>query len=145
MDLSGLGLLLLLTYCTYTIALPKDYHSLENMPLGKFAEILENIRNFKLKEDLNHVQPLQPPSEKRVNENSHYGLFLPLDNAINVRNIPKDFPDDTENVEKRQGDWDFDYGLGGGRWGKRGDTFYGTSKIRFGRNVDHVDPFNPDD
>ncbi|KAL3854476.1 hypothetical protein ACJMK2_013742 [Sinanodonta woodiana] len=42
-------------------------------------------------------------------------------------------------VEKRQGAWDFDYGLGGGRFGKRGSAEYSLGGGRFGRDVDHVD------
>jgi len=46
-------------------------------------------------------------------------------------------------VAKRQGAWSYDYGLGGGRFGKRGSSIYGDYGVgggRFGRDVDHVDP-----
>lgn len=42
-------------------------------------------------------------------------------------------------MEKRQGSWDYDYGLGGGRFGKRnGFMDYSLGGGRFGRDVDHV-------
>lgn len=49
---------------------------------------------------------------------------------------------DLSGVEKRQA-WEMDYGWGGGRFGKRGDSqkrydAYGIAG-RFGRDVDHVD------
>ncbi|KAH9498151.1 hypothetical protein Btru_008396 [Bulinus truncatus] len=40
---------------------------------------------------------------------------------------------------KRQGEWSYDYGLGGGRFGKRNYGDYGIGGGRFGRDVDHVD------
>ncbi|KAL8593288.1 hypothetical protein ACOMHN_009941 [Nucella lapillus] len=40
---------------------------------------------------------------------------------------------------KRQGTWSYDYGLGGGRFGKRYYGDYGIGGGRFGRDVDHVD------
>ncbi|KAK3775702.1 hypothetical protein RRG08_050537 [Elysia crispata] len=40
---------------------------------------------------------------------------------------------------KRQGAWSYDYGLGGGRFGKRNFDDYGMGGGRWGRDVDHVD------
>ncbi|GFR99754.1 betsin [Elysia marginata] len=40
---------------------------------------------------------------------------------------------------KRQGAWSYDYGLGGGRFGKRSYGDYGIGGGRYGRDVDHVD------
>lgn len=48
--------------------------------------------------------------------------------------------DDESIVNKRQGSWSLDYGLGGGRFGKRGYADYGLGGGRYGRDVDHVDP-----
>lgn len=42
-------------------------------------------------------------------------------------------------LNKRQGAWSYDYGLGGGRFGKRTYGDYGIGGGRFGRDVDHVD------
>ncbi|KAL4217134.1 hypothetical protein ACF0H5_023588 [Mactra antiquata] len=44
------------------------------------------------------------------------------------------------DVSKRQGSWDYDYGLGGGRFGKRAGYWadYSLGGGRFGRDVDHV-------
>nr|KAG5713541.1 hypothetical protein BaRGS_024589 [Batillaria attramentaria] len=42
-------------------------------------------------------------------------------------------------LNKRQGAWSYDYGLGGGRFGKRNYGDYGIGGGRFGRDVDHVD------
>lgn len=42
-------------------------------------------------------------------------------------------------LNKRQGAWSYDYGLGGGRFGKRYYGDYGIGGGRFGRDVDHVD------
>lgn len=50
--------------------------------------------------------------------------------------------DGGEGLAKRQGGWDYDYGLGGGRFGKRTPGDYGIGGGRFGRDVsdvDHVD------
>lgn len=46
---------------------------------------------------------------------------------------------------KRQGAWSYDYGLGGGRFGKRSYGDYGIGGGRFGRDVDHVDTNDADD
>nr|BBD49874.1 cholecystokinin/sulfakinin 2 [Ambigolimax valentianus] len=43
------------------------------------------------------------------------------------------------SVMKREGGWSYDYGLGGGRFGKRNYGDYGIGGGRFGRDVDHVD------
>ncbi|CAE1298268.1 unnamed protein product [Acanthosepion pharaonis] len=48
-----------------------------------------------------------------------------------------------DDASKRRGAWYYDYGLGGGRFGKRKDygytDDYGIGGGRFGRDVDHVD------
>ena len=44
-----------------------------------------------------------------------------------------------QDFYKRQGAWSYDYGLGGGRFGKRNYGDYGIGGGRFGRSVDHVD------
>nr|AQS80495.1 CCK-1 precursor [Charonia tritonis] len=46
---------------------------------------------------------------------------------------------------KRQGFWSYDYGLGGGRFGKRYYGDYGIGGGRFGRDVDHVDVADSND
>ncbi|CAG5118117.1 unnamed protein product [Candidula unifasciata] len=48
-------------------------------------------------------------------------------------------------VHKRQGAWSYDYGLGGGRFGKRHYGDYGIGGGRFGRDVDHVDLLDGND
>ena len=57
-----------------------------------------------------------------------------------------------QELAKRQGSaYAMDYGLGGGRWGKRSDSahkrfdLYGLPGGRFGRDVDHVDPENDEE
>lgn len=47
--------------------------------------------------------------------------------------------------DKRQGAWSYDYGLGGGRFGKRYYGDYGIGGGRFGRDVDHVDLMDTND
>lgn len=42
------------------------------------------------------------------------------------------------DVNKRQGSWDYDYGLGGGRFGKRAFGDYSLGGGRFGRDVNHM-------
>ena len=145
MELVNLGFLLTVTYCTHTSALPVTYPRLENMPIGKFAEIIENIRNIDSKQDFQPSRTLDKSYQRQDDEKSHYGLFLSLGDSIQLNDITNDNPEDIPNVEKRQGDWDFDYGLGGGRWGKRSYSSYGLSKYRIGRDVDHVDPYDPED
>ncbi|BFZ21690.1 hypothetical protein BsWGS_24729 [Bradybaena similaris] len=49
------------------------------------------------------------------------------------------------SVHKRQGAWSYDYGLGGGRFGKRHYGDYGIGGGRFGRDVDHVDLLDGND
>lgn len=44
-----------------------------------------------------------------------------------------------DDASKRRGAWYYDYGLGGGRFGKRYYDDYGLGGGRFGRDVDHVD------
>lgn len=53
---------------------------------------------------------------------------------------------DSFDVSKRQGSWDYDYGLGGGRFGKRARGFgdYVLGGGRFGRDVDHVTDMDND-
>lgn len=60
----------------------------------------------------------------------------PGDNSKSKRN----WNIEMKSAEKRQG-WDFDYGLGGGRFGKRGLHYrdYPLGGGRFGRDLDHID------
>nr|BBD49873.1 cholecystokinin/sulfakinin-1 [Ambigolimax valentianus] len=51
----------------------------------------------------------------------------------------------TGALNKRQGAWSYDYGLGGGRFGKRNYGDYGIGGGRFGRDVDHVDLSDPNE
>lgn len=45
-----------------------------------------------------------------------------------------------EEMKKRQGAWDMDYGWGGGRFGKRADMLdYGWGGGRFGKRADMLD------
>ncbi|XP_063411760.1 uncharacterized protein LOC134694651 [Mytilus trossulus] len=137
MELTTLGCLLTITHCALTLALPLDYRRIENIPIGKFADIIENIRNIESKQA---SKPSDISHRKIEDESTYFGLFLPLDDSINQKSsLP-----DLERVEKRQGDWDLDYGLGGGRWGKRSYVL-GSSNMRVVRDVDHVDPMNPED
>lgn len=46
-------------------------------------------------------------------------------------------------LNKRGHGWSYDYGLGGGRFGKRNYGDYGIGGGRFGRDVDHVDVGDP--
>lgn len=85
--------------------------------------------------------------ENRKKENN-YDLLIELKEPVKIKAIPDlisesalNNGDDTSGVNKRQGKWDRDYGLGGGRWGKRGRGFeYEFGGGRFGRDLDHVDP-----
>lgn len=50
------------------------------------------------------------------------------------------------DINKRQGSWDYDYGLGGGRFGKRSMLMdYSFGGGRFGRDVNHVIKFQDED
>lgn len=60
----------------------------------------------------------------------------PLLSSLLLKN---DDDPNTYDVKKRQGSWDYDYGLGGGRFGKRGYwADYSLGGGRFGRDTDHV-------
>ncbi|XP_046560006.1 uncharacterized protein LOC124269021 [Haliotis rubra] len=62
------------------------------------------------------------------------------DSTSDVAEDPEDvLPEDVPDMRKRQGAWSYDYGLGGGRFGKRNYGEYGFGGGRFGRDVDHVD------
>ncbi|XP_060564125.1 uncharacterized protein LOC132723424 isoform X2 [Ruditapes philippinarum] len=65
----------------------------------------------------------------------------PLLSAI----LSKNGNSNTFDVNKRQGSWDYDYGLGGGRFGKRGFGDYSLGGGRFGRDVGHVQELEADD
>ena len=86
--------------------------------------------------------PLPPHNTVKQQKSASYGSFnnfqlkpRPLLSVLENRG------DNSADIgmEKRQGSWDYDYGLGGGRFGKRnGFMDYSLGGGRFGRDVDHV-------
>ncbi|XP_052823036.1 uncharacterized protein LOC128247586 isoform X2 [Octopus bimaculoides] len=58
---------------------------------------------------------------------------------INLETRDNGFANAEDDGNKRRGAWYYDYGLGGGRFGKRDYDEYGLGGGRFGRDVDHVD------
>ena len=73
---------------------------------------------------------------------SNLGLDLADDSAAGLfagRNSGGRGSASASEKSKRQGAWSYDYGLGGGRFGKRSYGDYGIGGGRYGRDVDHVD------
>lgn len=117
--------------------------------LSKLFSNLQDIHDAKQTQEENTKDQVRSDTRK---ERSEIGLILALGAPVHVESLQHndkdtqtdtdksawdvDFEDDQQDVEKRQGAWDYDYGLGGGRFGKRFDYNFGGG--RWGRDVDHV-------
>ena len=66
--------------------------------------------------------------------------FLLLSNLLRGSKSRSGHPGSDNDMKKRQGAWDMDYGWGGGRFGKRADMLdYGWGGGRFGKRADMLD------
>uniref|UniRef100_A0A8W8L3A7 Uncharacterized protein n=1 Tax=Magallana gigas TaxID=29159 RepID=A0A8W8L3A7_MAGGI len=117
--------------------------------LSKLFSNLQDIHDAKQTQEENTKDQVRSDTRKQRGE---IGLILALGAPVHVESLQHndkdtqtdtdkrawdvDFEDDQQDVEKRQGAWDYDYGLGGGRFGKRFDYNFGGG--RWGRDVDHV-------
>lgn len=138
-----------------TIAIPTRFNDIQNDELTRLSKLIAKMSRLReTKNDNTFTQngnQVKPDSQQREN----YGLLLSLNEPIKIEEFPnKNFlktdksvseKSNSAAVEKRQGVWDYDYGLGGGRFGKRGFGDYALGGGRFGRDVDHVDSNEPID
>nr|ARS01391.1 cholecystokinin/sulfakinin 2 [Deroceras reticulatum] len=103
--------------------------------LGKIQEIARTkstVSGPGILSTINSVErsPIFPPSLNTETSDSFQNEGSPANEFLRKA---------TGTVFKRQGGWSYDYGLGGGRFGKRNYGDYGIGGGRFGRDVDHVD------
>lgn len=132
-----------------TIAIPTGFNNIQNDEITRLSKLIAKINRLReTKNDNTFTQngnPVKPNTQQREN----YGLLLSLNEPIKIEEFPNKNLDseksNLEEVEKRQGVWDYDYGLGGGRFGKRRSSDYALGGGRFGRDVDHVDSNEPID
>lgn len=100
-----------------------------------------NTRKEDLKKLANLLTKLKKIERVRMSSSPSAADYTKYDDIITDADaILKNMEGMGSPVNKRQGAWSYDYGLGGGRFGKRnvyGD--YGIGGGRFGRDVDHVD------
>ncbi|XP_041374016.1 uncharacterized protein LOC121387074 [Gigantopelta aegis] len=117
--------------CIYVTALPVSAET----DFRHLMEVLGKLRNIVRKR-----QNSEPSSWSRYKSIAANGR-LPLPKLADIQsNVLKESQeDDATDMRKRQGAWSYDYGLGGGRFGKRNYGDYGIGGGRFGRDVDHVD------
>ncbi|CAL1547016.1 unnamed protein product [Lymnaea stagnalis] len=129
-----LGLVLVLTCACATFAVPvnsrrEDLSHLVTL-LGKLKSI-ERSQQTQAASSVNSVRGASDFQEATDSEPA---------GAPDAESLPKGFAVRPHGpVNKRQGGWSYDYGLGGGRFGKRNYGDYGIGGGRFGRDVDHVD------
>lgn len=97
--------------------------------------------------DLNRIRHVLPALTNLDTDKTEKISYIPdlsdsaaLEAAEDEESLKKGFlGKPTGSLSKRQGAWSYDYGLGGGRFGKRNYGDYGIGGGRFGRDVDHVD------
>ena len=135
--------------CACAVSYPSLHGDSENTEL---ENLLNEIRK-ELRVELSQNQdqrtnyfsdiPLPPHHTVKQQKSASYGSY----NSLQMKDRPllsvlENRGDNSVDIgmEKRQGSWDYDYGLGGGRFGKRNYGFmdYSLGGGRFGRDVDHV-------
>lgn len=124
-------------------------NSLPTRHVARLKDILTDLRTL---QDRNAVFSDERDSEllkKRHDggkDMDSFDLLIQLNDPVKIQEVPalkaenslSDSDDVISGMDKRQGRWDLDYGLGGGRFGKRGYDDYVLGGGRFGRDVDHV-------
>ncbi|XP_045178504.1 uncharacterized protein LOC123538455 [Mercenaria mercenaria] len=139
-------LTVLTIFCACVMAFPSSSFNTGTRN-GELETLLEELRkelsiNAKPNSMRNELSlPNSRFSVSQVKDNPHFGT---LENypTSEVRAHPllsvllsKNGNSNTFDVNKRQGSWDYDYGLGGGRFGKRAFGDYSLGGGRFGRDV----------
>lgn len=137
--------------CACVLAFPSLNRKERNDELETIIETLR--KEFRLSENTDNFNKfsnteIKPLEEKAEPSFGNLGHFASSDTAQSNDIFDNDSDSFTE--VKRQGSWDYDYGLGGGRFGKRAgksmqrvrrpyDYFsVGGFGGRFGRDTDHV-------
>ncbi|KAK6166447.1 hypothetical protein SNE40_023136 [Patella caerulea] len=122
-----LTLFVLCGVCVFVTSLPiKDDQSVERL-----MSLIKQLKSMeKHPRNIHWYNPSKIENNHQTNmdtSDEHSGILY---NSLNS---------DFDSPVKRQGGWSYDYGLGGGRFGKRNYGDYGIGGSRFGRDVDHVD------
>lgn len=140
-------LAMLTIFCASAMKFPSASYSTRN---GELETILEELRkelniNSKSNNIKNEIPiPNSYVADDDIKERANFESVGDYPSAkINVNPLlsallSKNDNYNSFNVEKRQGSWDYDYGLGGGRFGKRAFGDYSLGGGRFGRDVGHV-------
>ena len=131
MEYHHTALFLVFLSCVYVSALPVS----ADTDVRHLMEILGKLKNIvrKRQSPASHTWSAFNP----FSANERLPLTKIADSQSNV--LKESRKDDVTDMRKRQGAWSYDYGLGGGRFGKRNYGDYGIGGGRFGRDVDHVD------
>jgi len=130
------SLVILVISACATFALPassrrEDLSQLVSL-LGKLKSI-ERVRQNSAAIPANHADAASVSDFPEFEDNDD---VMPDEESVAKGYLGQQRP---PGVNKRQGAWSYDYGLGGGRFGKRNYGDYGIGGGRFGRDVDHVD------
>lgn len=104
--------------------------------LSHLVNLLGKLKNI---ERLRQNSNTSPWEEKPESEFSLQGIGQVKPDEDSAKNGYLGELKGSSVMNKRQGAWSYDYGLGGGRFGKRSYGDYGIGGGRFGRDVDHVD------
>ena len=129
-----LSILSLVLCVTLTTSLPV---SDTQRDMERITKIYNSLKLLQQKRNTYKSQKSDSNTYDNRGNSDDIGLFLAFGEPLRVST---DNRDEGQELQKRQGVWDFDYGLGGGRFGKRGFGDYSLGGGRFGRDVDHVDP-----
>ncbi|XP_048778390.2 uncharacterized protein LOC125682051 [Ostrea edulis] len=143
------SVLVLCLSCAFTNGISQTQNSI--VQLSKLFSKLHDIQDTKQSQAESSKDQIRSDTRKQRGE---IGVILALGAPVNMETLGEekvledkqtdlsnrgwdiDFDDAEQEVEKRQGAWDYDYGLGGGRFGKRFDYSFGGG--RFGRDINHV-------
>nr|AXN93480.1 cholecystokinin [Mizuhopecten yessoensis] len=148
-SLLALALVLALSACV-TYCMPTRLLSDRSAKhVSRLTDILTDLRTLQDKHaaysDQLNSDLLHKRSDDRK-ERESFDLLIQLNDPVKIQEVPKIkgdesllVPDDViSGIDKRQGRWDLDYGLGGGRFGKREYDDYRLGGGRFGRDLNHV-------
>ena len=134
--------------CASAVSFPSIQSDTESKKLSNLLnELREELAVAQNQEDqrTNYFSDMSHPARHAVSpqKSVNYGSFnnFPLKNNHPLLSVLENRGDNSADigVDKRQGSWDYDYGLGGGRFGKRdGFMDYSLGGGRFGRDVDHA-------
>lgn len=141
-------------FCACAISFPSSSFNTATRT-GELDTILEELRKeLSINSKSNNIRSDISNSRFQGNQIKDHPTFGTVENfpsgEVNTHPLlsallSKNGNSNTFGVSKRQGSWDYDYGLGGGRFGKRAFGDYSLGGGRFGRDVGHAQDLEADD